>query len=106
MFGLSAGLPEQAERAADLARDVMAQVEPAAVENVVVIGMGGSGITGDIVAAVASPLAPVPVVVVKSYECPAFVGSDSLVVALSASGDIEETVQSASDAAAAGARVV
>ena len=106
MFGLTAGLPEQAEQAATMATEVVAHMEPVPVENVVLIGMGGSGITGDIVAAVAAPLLPVPVVVVKSYECPAFVGSDSLVIALSASGNTEETVQAASDAAAAGAHMV
>jgi glucose/mannose-6-phosphate isomerase len=42
----------------------------------------------------------------KSYECPAFVGPDSLVLAISASGGTEETIQAASDAADAGARLV
>jgi glucose/mannose-6-phosphate isomerase len=106
MFELTAGLPEQAEAAAEQAAAILAHVKPAVVENVVVIGMGGSGITGDIVAAVSSPLLPVPVLVAKSYECPAFVGRDSLVIAVSASGNTEETVQAASDAAAAGAQMV
>jgi glucose/mannose-6-phosphate isomerase len=106
MFELTAGLPEQAETAAAQAAAVMAHVKPALVENVVVIGMGGSGITADIVAAVSSPLLPVPVAVAKSYECPAFVGRDSLVIAVSASGNTEETVQAASDAAATGAHMV
>ncbi len=78
-------------------------LDPAAIENVVVIGMGGSGMAGDVVSAVAAPLLAVPVLVVKSYECPAFVGPESLVFAVSASGDTEETIQAASDAAAAGA---
>ena len=49
---------------------------------------------------------PVPVAVVKGYECPAFVGDTTLVFAISASGNTEETVQAASDAAVAGARMV
>jgi glucose/mannose-6-phosphate isomerase len=106
MFGLTAGLPEQAETAAARAYELATQMEPMAVENVVVIGMGGSGITGDVVAAVGGPLLPVPVIVSKSYECPAFVGPDSLVIALSASGNTEETVQAATDAAVAGAHMV
>ena len=36
--------------------------------------MGGSGIAGDVLAAVAGPFMPVPVAVVKGYEAPAFVG--------------------------------
>jgi glucose/mannose-6-phosphate isomerase len=108
MFGLTAGFPEQVESAATAARGLVDQIEVRAddVTNVVVIGMGGSGITGDVVTAVTDPLMPVPIVVCKSYECPAFVGPDSLVFAISASGNTEETVQAATDAEGSGAHVV
>jgi glucose/mannose-6-phosphate isomerase len=106
MFRLTAELPEQVEQSADRVAGVNVALDPAAVENVVVIGMGGSGMAGEVVSAVAAPLLPVPVVVVKSYECPAFVGPESLVFVISASGDTEETIQAASDAAAAGAHLV
>ena len=42
----------------------------------------------------------------KSYDLPDFVGPGSLVFALSFSGDTEETVEAAGEAAAAGANVV
>ena len=106
MFELTAGLPEQVEAAAARAREIVTEVEPGEIENVVVVGMGGSGISGDVVVAVTDPLMPVPVVVCKSYECPAFVGPESLVFAISASGNTEETVQAATDAEAAGAQLV
>lgn len=110
MFGLTAGLPEQVEDAAERTRAILAEgvrlPDASAVEQVVVLGMGGSGMSGEVVAAVAAPLLPVPVVLVKSYECPAFVGEGSLVFAVSASGNTEETVQASSDAAIAGARLV
>jgi glucose/mannose-6-phosphate isomerase len=106
MFALTAALPEQVEEAADRVSGVTVALDPAAIENVVVIGMGGSGMAGEVISAVAAPLLPVPVVVVKSYECPAFVGPESLAFAISASGDTEETIQAASDAAAAGAHLV
>ena len=61
---------------------------------------------GDVVAAVAAPMLAVPVLVVKSYECPAFVDAGSLVFAVSASGNTEETLQAAADAAAPGATMV
>src|SRR5207247_664356 len=64
------------------------------------------GIAGDIIAAVAGPFMPVPVVVAKSYELPAFVGEGSLVFAVSFSGDTEETVEAATEAAIQGAKVV
>src|SRR3984885_4387189 len=106
MFDLTAGLPEQVEEAAQRALGLGELRDPTAVEEVVVIGMGGSGMAGEVVAAVAAPMLAVPVVVVKSYECPAFVDSGSLVFAVSASGETEETLQAASDAASAGATMI
>jgi len=106
MFALASMMPEQVEAAAGRASDVSVALDPAAVENVVIIGMGGSGMAGEVVSAVAAPLLPVPVVLARSYECPAFVGTESLVFAISASGETEETIQAASDAQAAGAHLV
>ena len=106
MFDLTAGLPEQVEAAAQLARGWGGLRDAATIEQVVVIGMGGSGMAGDVVAAVAAPMLAVPVITVKSYECPAFVDANSLVFAVSASGETEETLQAASDAAAAGATMI
>jgi glucose/mannose-6-phosphate isomerase len=68
--------------------------------------MGGSGIAGDILLASAAPFMAVPAVVVKSYTLPAFVNENSLVIAVSFSGDTEETVEAASEALVAGAKLV
>ncbi|HVL94183.1 MAG TPA: bifunctional phosphoglucose/phosphomannose isomerase [Acidimicrobiales bacterium] len=106
MWEATAGLPEQAEAAARDACGLHGLPEREAVENVVVLGMGGSGIAGDILLATAGPFMSVPVVVVKSYTLPAFVGEGSLVFAISFSGDTEETVEAATEAALQGARVV
>jgi glucose/mannose-6-phosphate isomerase len=106
MFGATAGLPEQVEQAAKAASGVGGLPEGSWVEQIVALGMGGSGIAGDVLAAVAGPFLPVPVTVVKSYECPSFVGEGSLVFAISASGDTEETLEAASVAALQGAKVI
>jgi glucose/mannose-6-phosphate isomerase len=106
MFDAAAGLPEQIERAAEAAAEVGGLPDHDDVENVVVLGMGGSGIAGDLLTVVAGPFMPVPVVVHKGYGLPNFVDEHTLVFAVSFSGDTEETVESASDAASAGARVV
>lgn len=75
------------------------------VDAVVVIGMGGSGLTGDIVAALAAGRLDVPVAVHKGYGLPRFVGRRSLVVAVSYSGDTEETRSGLEAALRAGARL-
>ncbi|MGH9267662.1 MAG: bifunctional phosphoglucose/phosphomannose isomerase, partial [Acidimicrobiales bacterium] len=90
MFAAAAALPEQVVEAMTVARGLDGLPDRRSVENVVVLGMGGSGIAGDVLAATAGPFMSVPVVVVKSYELPAFVGDGSLVFAVSFSGDTEE----------------
>ena len=63
--------------------------------------MGGSAIGADLVLA-CLPELPVPAVVVRGYELPAWAGRDTLVVAVSYSGDTEETLACAADAMARG----
>lgn len=107
MFDLAAALPDQVAAAALLADAVEGGLpDHEDIENVVVLGMGGSGIAGDVVAAVAGPFMAVPVVVAKGYEAPSFVGEGTLCFAVSYSGNTEETVEAAQAAAAAGAQLV
>jgi glucose/mannose-6-phosphate isomerase len=106
MFEVTASLPEQVATAAAAARGTADLPSREEIENVVVFGMGGSGVAGDILLAAAAPFMPVPVVVVNGYECPHFVGDGTLVFAISFSGNTEETVQATTDAAVTGARVV
>lgn len=106
MLEATLGLPEQVEDAADAGRGLTGLPRREMVENVVVLGMGGSGVAGDLVLAIAAPFMAVPVVVVKGYTPPAFVGEGTLVFAVSFSGDTEETLEAATEAAVQGAHVV
>ncbi|MEC8923661.1 MAG: bifunctional phosphoglucose/phosphomannose isomerase [Actinomycetota bacterium] len=76
------------------------------IDQVLVLGMGGSGIAGDIVEAIAAPRMSVPVIVSKGYDCPSFVSRRTLVMAVSFSGETEETLHAASIAHDQGARIV
>lgn len=107
MWDVTAGLPEQVADAAKQCHIENPDALPPhdEIENVVILGMGGSGIAGDIVIACAAPYMAVPAVVVKSYTLPAFVTENSLVIAVSYSGNTEEVVESASEAVVAGAHV-
>lgn len=73
---------------------------------VVVAGMGGSGIAGEVCAALATPAAAVPVVVHRGARLPGWVGASDLVVAVSCSGRTRETLSAADDAIRRGARLV
>jgi glucose/mannose-6-phosphate isomerase len=106
MFGTAARFPEQVEAAAARARGVGGLPPRDAIDNVVVLGMGGSGVAGDVLAGVGGPFVPVPVTVSKGYAPPAFVGPGTLCFAVSFSGETEETVEAAQAAAAAGAHLV
>lgn len=106
MFDAAASLPEQVSAAAESARGLAGLPAHEDVENVVVLGMGGSGVAGEVLLATAAPYMPLPVTVVKSYVPPAFVGRGSLVFAVSFSGDTEETVEAAIEAEAQGASIV
>ena len=106
MFDAAAGLPEQVEQAAAIGAEVVGLPDRESIENVLVLGMGGSGIAGDVLTVIAGPFMPVPVVVVKGYEPPSYVNEATLVFAISFSGNTEETVDAAQTAVAAGGRVV
>ncbi|NDJ84901.1 MAG: bifunctional phosphoglucose/phosphomannose isomerase, partial [Chloroflexi bacterium] len=63
------------------------------IRQIVVSGMGGSAIGGDLLAAATANRMHVPVTVVRGYELPAWVrGQETLVIASSFSGNTEETL--------------
>jgi glucose/mannose-6-phosphate isomerase len=73
---------------------------------IVVAGMGGSGIAGDVLAAVAGPTSPTLVSVHRGHGLPGWVGAADLVVAVSYSGTTEETLSAAEEAARRGAPIL
>jgi glucose/mannose-6-phosphate isomerase len=60
--------------------------------NVVISGLGGSGIGGTIIRDLSAGFSNIPVLVNKEYGIPAFVGPTTLFIASSYSGDTEETL--------------
>lgn len=72
----------------------------------VVTGMGGSGVSGDVLAAVAGPGCPVPIVTYRGYGLPGWVGPADLVAAVSCSGSTEETLSAADEAVRRGCRLL
>lgn len=76
------------------------------IANVLVVGMGDSGIVGDVLESLGDLFLPVPVITAKGYDSPSFVGRDTLVIAVSFSGETEETLQAVEEAQATGARML
>lgn len=93
MLALVKGFPEQIRTAFHLAqgfKNLPAQTRT--IRNVVVCGMGGSAISGDLAKALMDEYGTVPLTVVRDYTLPNWVGEETLVVALSYSGNTEETL--------------
>lgn len=76
---------------------------PKETKNVVIAGMGGSGIVGKIFAELYSAL---PVYLVDDYSTPGFVNKNTMYIAISYSGNTEETVTSLAAAMKKGANTV
>jgi len=107
MWEVTFGLGDQlAAAAATVAGGIGGLPGPGAIDHLVVLGMGGSGIAGDVLAAVAGPSSTVPISVIKDSVLPGYVGPRSLVVALSFSGQTSETLAGATAALERGAPVV
>ncbi|MFY1626791.1 SIS domain-containing protein [Micromonospora sp. WMMD723] len=73
---------------------------------VVIAGIGTAGRTGDVLATVAGPRCPVPVIPHRSAGVPGWVGAADVVIAVSASGRSPEALGAAEAAHRRGARLV
>jgi glucose/mannose-6-phosphate isomerase len=73
------------------------------VHAIVVTGLGGSGISGDLLRSYLHLECRVPITVNRHYTLPRFVGPDTLVCAVSYSGNTEETLSAVGEARARGA---
>ncbi|TET26608.1 MAG: bifunctional phosphoglucose/phosphomannose isomerase [Candidatus Bathyarchaeum sp.] len=69
--------------------DVPEKVNP---KNIVIVGMGGSAIGGEILHDWLRDTLPIPIEVCRDYTLPAYVNKDTLVFANSYSGNTEETL--------------
>ncbi len=97
-------LPEQMEEALSISEKFNFAVSN--VKNVVISGMGGSAIGGDLVRVYLTGTAPVPITVIRSYDVPAFVDGGTLFITSSYSGNTEETLSTYYEAKEKGAQII
>jgi len=76
------------------------------IENVVLAGMGGSAIVGDILKDWIGNEIKVPMQIVRGYNLPAYLDDDSLVFFISYSGNTEETLSCMLDAVQRGCKII
>jgi glucose/mannose-6-phosphate isomerase len=106
MKELIASFSAQIRQAMDIGQKAVFTSPQKPVTNVLITGLGGSGIGGSIIAQVVQQEVKVPIVVNKDYFIPAFVNENTLVIASSYSGNTEETIAALASAMQHGATVV
>ena len=106
MLGRVKDLPKQVRDAWAITRKASLPPHYGDVRNIVVAGMGGSAIGGDLAAALLLGDLKIPMAVHRDYGLPAYVGRDTLVIASSYSGNTEETLAGLDDAKKRGAKVL
>jgi glucose/mannose-6-phosphate isomerase len=106
MLGRIKDLPKQVRDAWAIASKATLPPAYADVRNIVVVGMGGSAIGGDLALALLADELKIPAMVHRDYGLPAFIGRDSLVIVSSYSGNTEETLSGFEEARKRGAKIL
>src|SRR5690554_8518 len=106
MDKLIASFPKQLDEALNIGSSFQFSKDNFTPKNIVISGLGGSGIGGGIVKDYAFPIISIPMYVNKHYFLPAYVNEDSLVIICSYSGNTEETIQAIEDAIIKNAKIV
>jgi glucose/mannose-6-phosphate isomerase len=85
-------LPWQCQEAWEDVQSLALPPEYSWVANVVILGMGGSAIGGDLARSLTILESRAPIMLCRDYDVPGFVDEHTLVIASSYSGDTEETL--------------
>jgi len=101
MLDTVAGFPEQIKEAVSIAKKLDLNVE---VDKILICGMGGSAISGDIIQGWLKDKIRVPLFVNRDYTVPRWVDNRTFSIFLSYSGNTEETLSALEDAHAKGAK--
>ena len=97
MKDLIRDFPKQLEEGIAISNTYKAVID-SPVDNIVICGLGGSGIGGEIIKECLRPHLNVPVEVCHSYSLPEYVNHKTLVIACSYSGNTEETLNALEEA--------
>lgn len=100
MLGVIKQFPQQCKEALGLPKGISV---PGTINSIVVAGMGGSAISGDLLKIY---LRDMPVTVTRGYRVPKFVNEDTLVFVVSYSGNTEETYHAYLDAYEKRAKII
>ncbi len=107
MFSAIWDFPQQVRNAIGLGyKAEIEKVSAGSINNIVVTGMGGSAIGGDLLGSFLSRELKAPMVVNRDYSLPGFVDEQSLVFVISYSGNTEESLSAYAEALKKGAQII
>ena len=98
MFGSIWNFPDNIIEAMKIGSSIVLQNNFSKVEKVIVAGMGGSAIGGDVTGALIENELDIPFIVIRGYQLPNWVDDRTLVICSSYSGNTEETLSAFDDA--------
>ncbi len=97
--------PDNVAEAFTLSKDIVLPSNYSNISNILVLGMGGSGIVGDFIRVLLRNSA-IPVHVNKHMLPPRFVNENTLVLAITYSGKTEETLLALKSCVSSGAKII
>ncbi|NOX97621.1 MAG: bifunctional phosphoglucose/phosphomannose isomerase [Nitrospirae bacterium] len=92
MLSIIRNFPQQWKEAEEIGRKFLPPSDYRKINKVVVTGLGGSAMGGDILLSYLSEEMRIPVFVNRNYTLPRFVDKDTLLFVVSYSGNTEETI--------------
>jgi len=98
--------PYQCETAWEEVKKVVLPSYYVSVNKIVLLGMGGSAIGGDVVKDFINGESTLPMEVIRDYSLPSYVDKETLVVGSSYSGNTEETMEALKEALSRKAKIV
>lgn len=106
MFSIISAFPEQLKQAFDIGINIALKNEYPGINNIIITGLGGSAIGGDLIRSCLQYEINIPIQVNRNYYLPAYAGKNTLVIVSSYSGDTEETISAYNDAVKKGCKIV
>lgn len=106
MLGRVVSFPAQMEDAWNIGRGFGSSVKPGDYKQIVVCGMGGSAIGGDMLRSFFGNRLKAPLLSCRDYQVPACVGGDAFVVISSYSGNTGETLSAYNSVRDRGATII
>ncbi len=105
MFGAIYHFPDQIKEALVTGKKIELKNDFSKIRNIVLTGMGGSAIGGDVIKAIISDELKIPFYVNRNYDLPNWIDEETLVICSSYSGNTEEALGSYKDAVKKGAQI-